>query len=78
MKRLFAQPILFLLSVYRYGISPWLGTRCRFLPTCSDYAKEAVAVHGPVKGSALAFSRLCKCHPLGGHGYDPVPHEKIS
>jgi putative membrane protein insertion efficiency factor len=47
--------------------------RCRFYPTCSNYAREAVATHGAVTGSWLALRRLGRCHPLGGHGFDPVP-----
>jgi putative membrane protein insertion efficiency factor len=58
---------------YRYLISPMIAPRCRYLPTCSDYALEAIRVHGALKGGGLALCRLCRCHPLGGHGYDPVP-----
>jgi len=62
-----------LIRVYQWTLSPVLGPRCRYLPTCSDYAREAVELHGPVLGSALAVRRICRCHPLGGSGYDPVP-----
>ncbi len=58
---------------YKLTISPWLGRNCRYLPTCSDYAAQALTQHGPWRGSALAVGRLCRCHPFGGHGYDPVP-----
>ena len=58
---------------YRYLISPWLGPNCRYQPTCSAYALEALEKHGPLKGSWLALRRLSRCHPLGGHGFDPVP-----
>ncbi|ANK81080.1 MAG: membrane protein insertion efficiency factor YidD [Rhizobiales bacterium NRL2] len=58
---------------YRYVISPWLGPNCRFQPTCSAYALEALKRHGPLIGPLLALRRLGRCHPLGGHGYDPVP-----
>lgn len=62
---------------YRYMISPLLPGTCRFSPTCSGYALEALRVHGPIKGSWLAFRRLARCHPVtllgGGSGYDPVP-----
>ncbi|MGH7016843.1 MAG: membrane protein insertion efficiency factor YidD [Caulobacteraceae bacterium] len=58
---------------YKLTLSPWIGRQCRFLPTCSDYAAEALVVHGPLKGGALAIWRLLRCHPFGGSGYDPVP-----
>ncbi len=61
------------IRVYQWTLSPILGPRCRYLPSCSDYAREAVGLHGPVKGSWLAMRRICRCHPLGGSGYDPVP-----
>jgi putative membrane protein insertion efficiency factor len=62
-----------LIRVYQWTLSPVLGPRCRYLPTCSDYAREAVELHGPGIGSWLALRRICRCHPLGGSGYDPVP-----
>jgi len=58
---------------YKLLVSPLLGTNCRFLPSCSSYAIEAVETHGPLAGSWLAAKRLCRCHPWGGDGYDPVP-----
>ena len=58
---------------YKLTLSPWIGRSCRFLPTCSDYAAVALILHGPVRGSWLAARRLCRCHPLGGSGFDPVP-----
>ncbi len=58
---------------YRRFISPLKPPTCRFLPTCSQYAVEAFQVHGVVKGGWLTTRRICRCHPLGGHGYDPVP-----
>jgi putative membrane protein insertion efficiency factor len=58
---------------YKLTLSPWIGRQCRFLPTCSDYAAEALILHGPLRGGALAAWRVCKCHPFGGSGYDPVP-----
>ncbi len=62
-----------LLRGYQLVISPLLGPRCRFHPSCSDYAREALAVHGAATGSWLALKRLLRCHPWGGSGYDPVP-----
>ena len=61
------------IRVYKYCISPLLPPACRFYPTCSDYAREAIMVHGVFRGGVLALRRLARCHPLGGSGYDPVP-----
>lgn len=58
---------------YRYTLSSVIGRECRFLPTCSEYALEAVATHGAWKGTGLALRRIARCHPWGGSGYDPVP-----
>lgn len=70
-------PLAFVLSVpvraYRLLLSPWLGHGCRFHPSCSAYAMEALERHGGVRGGWLTLRRLCRCHPWGGHGYDPVP-----
>ncbi|MBO0332338.1 membrane protein insertion efficiency factor YidD [Sneathiella sp. CAU 1612] len=60
---------------YRYFISPLLPASCRYYPSCSSYAMEALSVHGPLKGSWLTLRRLGRCHPFGGEGYDPVPHK---
>ena len=70
-----ALQFIFLLPVYfyRYSISPLLGPRCRYTPTCSLYAIEAVKKHGIIKGGWLAIKRISSCHPWGGSGYDPVP-----
>lgn len=62
-------PILF----YRYAISPLIGPRCRFAPTCSEYALTALSRHGPICGSWLAIRRITRCHPLNAGGFDPVP-----
>jgi putative membrane protein insertion efficiency factor len=62
-----------LIRVYRYALSPWLGNQCRFYPSCSHYAEEALARHGAVRGSWLAARRLCRCHPWHPGGVDPVP-----
>jgi len=66
-------PLLLLLRAYKLGVSPFLGQNCRFYPSCSDYAAEAVRVHGALKGSLLAGKRLCKCHPWHPGGLDLVP-----
>ncbi len=58
---------------YRYCISPYTPPSCRFTPTCSRYAIEALRKYGPVKGSWLAIKRILRCNPWGGSGYDPVP-----
>lgn len=59
--------------VYQKAISPLLPAACRYTPTCSQYAKEAVNTYGAMKGSWLAARRILRCHPWGGHGHDPVP-----
>ena len=58
---------------YRYTLSPLIGQGCRFRPTCSEYAIEALEQHGGLRGGWLAAKRLARCHPWGGSGYDPVP-----
>lgn len=65
--------LLLLLRAYQLGISPFLGQNCRFYPTCSTYAVEAINEYGAVKGGFLAAKRLCKCHPWHPGGLDPVP-----
>ena len=64
------------IHAYRFLISPVFGPACRFQPSCSSYALEAVDRHGAAKGSWLAFKRFGRCHPWGGSGYDPVPDPK--
>lgn len=61
------------LRAYQLVVSPLVGPSCRYLPSCSEYAREAIDLHGPARGSWLAVRRLCRCHPLGGAGLDPVP-----
>lgn len=68
--------LLFLLRVYRRWVSPLLGPHCRFHPTCSAYAVEALERHGALRGSLLAVRRILRCHPLHPGGFDPVPVEK--
>ncbi len=60
-------------KIYQLSISPLLPNSCRYTPTCSSYAIEALKKHGPIKGLILTIKRLSRCHPWGGHGYDPVP-----
>ena len=69
MRRLLIAPIRF----YQCAISPLLPAACRFTPTCSQYAIEAICRHGALRGGWLALRRLLRCHPWGGSGYDPVP-----
>ncbi|MBP7581486.1 MULTISPECIES: membrane protein insertion efficiency factor YidD [Vogesella] len=65
--------LILLVRFYQLAISPWLPPRCRYQPTCSAYAIEALRKHGAIKGGLLATRRICRCHPWGGSGYDPVP-----
>jgi putative membrane protein insertion efficiency factor len=66
-----------LIRIYQYCISPLLGPRCRFYPTCSCYADEAIEQHGALRGSYLAARRILRCHPWHSGGYDPVPREQM-
>ena len=68
-----ARVFLLLIRGYRVGISPMLPAACRYTPTCSAYAEEAVRRHGAARGGWLALRRMLRCHPWGGTGYDPVP-----
>ncbi len=63
---------------YRAAISPWLAPRCRFLPTCSEYAIEAIERHGALRGGSLALRRITRCHPWGASGIDEVPPGPLS
>lgn len=65
-----------LVHLYRWVVSPLLGPRCRFMPTCSEYALDALSLHGAVRGSWLVLRRIVRCHPWGGEGWDPVPDPK--
>ncbi len=62
-----------LIRLYQLTLSPLVGPTCRYLPTCSDYAMEAIATHGAGRGLVLAARRILSSHPLGGSGFDPVP-----
>ncbi|WP_374302743.1 membrane protein insertion efficiency factor YidD [Ferrovibrio sp.] len=69
----FARLLSLPIKAYRLILSPWIGHGCRYQPTCSCYALEALEKHGAARGSYLAVRRLARCHPFGGSGYDPVP-----
>ena len=68
-----AKVLMILIRVYQWTLSPMLGARCRFYPSCSCYAHEAIERHGALAGTWLAAKRLARCHPLSAGGYDPVP-----
>lgn len=72
-KEILSLPLILLVRFYQKFISPYKPSCCRFTPTCSQYALEALRKYGPIKGSWLAFKRIIRCHPWGGSGYDPVP-----
>ena len=73
MKKFLSYILLIPIYFYRYCISPMFPPTGRFMPTCSQYAIEAIRKHGPFKGLWLAVRRILRCHPWGGSGYDPVP-----
>lgn len=74
LKTILIAPFIALVKIYQWVISPMLGpSKCRYTPTCSQYAIEALQKHGLFKGGWLALKRILSCHPWGGHGYDPVP-----
>lgn len=73
LKRVLSFPLVLLVRFYQICISPLKPPTCRFTPTCSAYAIEALKKHGPIKGLYLAVKRILRCHPWGGSGYDPVP-----
>ncbi len=68
-----ARMLIALLRAYRYLLSPWWGNQCRFSPTCSEYALEAIRRHGAWRGAGLALRRIARCHPWQPGGFDPVP-----
>jgi uncharacterized protein len=65
--------LLALIRAYQYALRPMLGSNCRFYPSCSDYAREAIEKHGALRGLWLAVRRVARCHPYHPGGYDPVP-----
>lgn len=76
LKTILISPLIFLVKIYQWFISPILPASCRYSPTCSHYMIEALKVWGPIKGTFLGIKRIASCHPQGGHGYDPVPQKK--
>jgi len=66
-------PFIIFIKFYQYVISPAIGPKCRYTPTCSQYAVQALQKHGILKGGWLSIKRISSCRPGGGHGYDPVP-----
>lgn len=73
MNNFLIKPFILLVRFYQLAISPWLGSNCRYQPTCSSYMIEALKEHGLIKGLWLGLKRIGRCHPWGSHGYDPVP-----
>lgn len=73
LKKILSSVLIALVRFYQLAISPHTPPSCRFTPTCSQYALEAIRKYGPFKGSRLAIRRILRCHPWGGSGYDPVP-----
>ena len=70
-------PFVFLIKIYQFLISPIIGKNCRFNPTCSNYALEALKKHGVIFGMYYSILRISRCHPWGGSGHDPVPSKKL-
>jgi uncharacterized protein len=71
--KILSYPLILLIRIYQLIISPWLGPKCRFTPSCSVYAVDALKKYGLLKGGFMAFRRVSSCHPWGRHGHDPVP-----
>lgn len=69
----FSRLLIVPVRIYKRWLSPLLPAACRYTPTCSSYMIEALEVHGPLRGLWLGGRRICRCHPWGGHGWDPVP-----
>lgn len=73
MKQILKKVFTGFIRLYQMSISPYLGQNCRYTPTCSEYAVQALEKHGIIKGTWYSFKRIISCGPWGGHGYDPVP-----
>lgn len=78
--KIFSFIIIYLIKFYKFFISPYFPSSCRYLPTCSEYSIESIKLYGPTKGLGLCLKRILKCHPIkflgGGDGFDPVPNIK--
>ena len=77
MREIIIFPFVFLIKIYQFLISPMIGKNCRFNPTCSNYALEALKKHGLILGMYYSIIRISKCHPWGGSGHDPVRSKKL-
>ena len=75
MRKALSATMIFLVKGYQYVISPLFPASCRYTPTCSGYAVDAIKIHGPFRGFLFAIKRIASCHPWGGHGHDPVPEK---
>lgn len=75
-RRVLSAPLVLLVRLYQVTLGPFLGGQCRYHPTCSHYAVQALKEHGPVRGSLLTLRRIARCHPFARGGYDPVPVPK--
>ena len=71
-----ARPLILLVRLYQVTLGLVMGGHCRFHPSCSNYSIEALRVHGALRGSWLTLRRILRCHPFGGHGFDPVPERR--
>lgn len=76
MRKIMTRMLILPIRFYQLCISPMFPPVCRYTPTCSRYAVEAITIHGPFKGLWLAIKRILRCHPWGGSGYDPVPEKE--
>ena len=75
LNKIITSPLILLIRGYQIFISPLLVSNCRFMPTCSEYAIGSLKAHGVINGTFLTVKRIGKCHPWGGHGYDPIPNK---
>lgn len=74
LKKILAFPLLLVVYIYKYVISPLTPASCRHYPTCSSYSVQALKMHGPLRGSLMSVKRIASCHPWGSGGIDPVPY----